>query len=151
VIDDFAHHPTAVRGSIGALRERFAGRRLIAVFEPRTNTSRRAIFQQDYAQAFDDADRVIIRTVSERPLYSATGPVERFFSSEKLVADLRERGVSATACDDVEEIVAQLTAECRPGDVILCMSNGSFDNIWQRLLDSLRDSAETAIRQSAHE
>jgi len=151
VIDDFAHHPTAVRGSIGALRERFAGRRLIAVFEPRTNTSRRAIFQRDYAQAFDDADRVIIRSVPETPIYSATGPVERFFSAEEFVADLRERGISATACDDVAEIVERLAAECRPGDVVLCMSNGSFDNIWQRLLDALRSSEPTAELQSAHE
>jgi UDP-N-acetylmuramate: L-alanyl-gamma-D-glutamyl-meso-diaminopimelate ligase len=146
VIDDFAHHPTAVRGSIGALRQRFAGRRLIAVFEPRTNTSRRAIFQEDYARAFDGADRVIVRSVSEAPLYSATGPVEGLFSSEKLVADLGERGVPATSCDCVEEIIEQLTAECRPGDVVLCMSNGSFDDIWQRLLDALRGSAETSDR-----
>jgi UDP-N-acetylmuramate: L-alanyl-gamma-D-glutamyl-meso-diaminopimelate ligase len=151
VVDDFAHHPTAVRGSIGALRERFAGRRLIAVFEPRTNTNRRAIFQQDYAQSFDDADQVIIRSVAESPLYSATGPIKGFFSPEKLVADLGERGVPATALDRVEEIIEQLTVECRSGDVVLCMSNGSFDNIWQRLLDALRDSAETPERQSEHE
>jgi UDP-N-acetylmuramate: L-alanyl-gamma-D-glutamyl-meso-diaminopimelate ligase len=146
VVDDFAHHPTAVRGSISALRQRFAGRRLIAVFEPRTNTSRRAIFQQDYAQAFGDADRVIIRSVPETPLYSATGAVEEFFSSEKLVTDLGERGVPALSCDSVEEIVKQLTVECSAGDVVLCMSNGSFDNIWQRLLDSLRESVEIAER-----
>jgi UDP-N-acetylmuramate: L-alanyl-gamma-D-glutamyl-meso-diaminopimelate ligase len=146
VVDDFAHHPTAVRGSISALRQRFAGRRLIAVFEPRTNTSRRAIFQQDYAQALGDADRVIIRSVPETPLYSATGTVEEFFSSEKLVADLGERGVPALSCDSVEEIIEQLAAECKAGDVVLCMSNGSFDNIWQRLLDALRGTAETAER-----
>jgi UDP-N-acetylmuramate: L-alanyl-gamma-D-glutamyl-meso-diaminopimelate ligase len=119
VIDDFAHHPTAVRGSIGALRQRFAGH---------------------------GADRVIIRSVAEKPIYSATGPIERFFSAEKLVADLGERGVTATSCDGVEEIVERLAAECRSGDVVLCMSNGSFDGIWQRLLDALRDRAETAGR-----
>jgi UDP-N-acetylmuramate: L-alanyl-gamma-D-glutamyl-meso-diaminopimelate ligase len=146
VIDDFAHHPTAVRGSIGALRQRFAGRRLIAVFEPRTNTSRRAIFQQDYARSFDGADRVIIRSIPESPIYSATGPVEGFFSAEKLVADLGERGLPATSCDSVEEIIELLTAECRSGDVVLCMSNSSFDDIWQRLLDALRGSAETSDR-----
>ena len=144
VVDDFAHHPTAVRGSISALRQRFAGRRLIAVFEPRTNTSRRAVFQQDYAQAFGDADRVVIRSVPETPLYSATGAVKEFFSSEKLVTDLGERGVPALSCDSVGEIVKQLTAECSAGDVVLCMSNGSFDDIWQRLLDALRESVETA-------
>jgi UDP-N-acetylmuramate: L-alanyl-gamma-D-glutamyl-meso-diaminopimelate ligase len=140
VIDDFAHHPTAVRGSIEALRQRFADRRLIAVFEPRTNTSRRAIFQRDYARSFDGADRVIIRSIPEGPIYSATGPVEGFFSADKLVADLGERRLPATSCDSVEEIIEQLTAECRPGDVVLCMSNSSFDDIWQRLLDALRDS-----------
>jgi UDP-N-acetylmuramate: L-alanyl-gamma-D-glutamyl-meso-diaminopimelate ligase len=141
VIDDFAHHPTAVRGSIGALRQRFADRRLIAVFEPRTNTNRRAIFQKDYAQSFNGADRVIIRSVPKKPIYSATGPIEEFFSSEKLVADLGEHGIPATSCDSVEKIIEQLTAECRSGDVVLCMSNGSFDNIWQRLLDALRGFA----------
>ncbi len=146
VVDDFAHHPTAVRGSISALRQRFAGRRLIAVFEPRTNTSRRAIFQRDYAEALGDADRVIIRSVPETPLYSATGTVEAFFSSEQLVADLGERGVPALSCDSVEEIIERLTAECSAGDVVLCMSNGSFDDIWQRLLDALRGSAETSER-----
>ncbi len=151
VVDDFAHHPTAGCGSIGALRERFADRRLIAVFEPRTNTNRRSTFQKDYAQSFDGADRVIIRSVAKRPLYSATGPIEGFFSAEKLVADLGERGIPATSRDCVEEIIEQLTAECRSGDVVLCMSNGSFDNIWQRLLDALRDSAETSERQSEHE
>jgi len=141
VIDDFAHHPTAVQGSIGALRQRFAGRRLIAVFEPRTNTNRRAVFQKDYAQSFNGADRVIIRSVPKKPVYSATGPIEAFFSSEKLVADLGEHGIPATSCDSVEEIIEQLTAECRSGDVVLCMSNGSFDDIWQRLLDALRSAA----------
>ena len=146
VVDDFAHHPTAVRGSIGALRQRFADRRLIAVFEPRTNTSRRAIFQRDYAEALGDADRVVIRSVPEAPIYSATGTVVEFFSSDQLVADLGERGVPARSCDSVEEIIALLTAECRAGDVVLCMSNGSFDDIWQRLLDALRGSEEAAKR-----
>jgi UDP-N-acetylmuramate: L-alanyl-gamma-D-glutamyl-meso-diaminopimelate ligase len=151
VVDDFAHHPTAVRGSIGALRERYAGRRLIAVFEPRTNTSRRAIFQQEYAQALREADRVVIRSVPATPLYSATGPVEALFSAEQLVEDLRRLGTPAQACDSVAEIVEQLIAECRAGDVVLCMSNGSFDNIWQRLLDALRGSSEAQQRQSLHE
>ena len=137
VIDDFAHHPTAVRGSIAALRQRFAGRRIIAVFEPRTNTSRRAVFQNDYARAFDDADRVVIQAVAEQPIYSATGPVTEHFSTEKLAADLLEHGVSATCHSSVDEIVELLARECEPGDVVLCMSNGAFDDIWQRLLDAL--------------
>jgi UDP-N-acetylmuramate: L-alanyl-gamma-D-glutamyl-meso-diaminopimelate ligase len=139
VIDDFAHHPTAVRGSIAALRQRFPGRRVIAVFEPRTNTSRRAVFQDDYARAFDEADRVVVQAVAEQPIYSATGPVTERFSAEKLVADLSERRVSATCLPSVDEIVELLARECEPGDVVLCMSNGAFDDIWQRLLDALRN------------
>jgi UDP-N-acetylmuramate: L-alanyl-gamma-D-glutamyl-meso-diaminopimelate ligase len=138
VIDDFAHHPTAVRGSIAALRQRFSGRRIIAVFEPRTNTSRRAVFQDDYARAFDDADRVVIQQAAEQPIYSATGPVTERFSTEKLAADLLERDVSAICLPSVDGIVELLTRECESGDVILCMSNGAFDDIWQRLLDALR-------------
>jgi UDP-N-acetylmuramate: L-alanyl-gamma-D-glutamyl-meso-diaminopimelate ligase len=138
VIDDFAHHPTAVRGSIEAVRERFAGRRIIAVFEPRTNTSRRAIFQNDYARALEAADAVYVQAAAERPMYSATGPVTEFFSAQKLVEDIARRGVSAHCLDSVQEIVDQLAGECESGDVVLCMSNGAFEDIWRRLLDALR-------------
>jgi UDP-N-acetylmuramate: L-alanyl-gamma-D-glutamyl-meso-diaminopimelate ligase len=138
VIDDFAHHPTAVRGSIEAVRERFAGRRIIAVFEPRTNTSRRAIFQNDYARALETADAVYVQAAAERPMYSATGPVTEFFSAQKLVEDIARRGVSAHCLDSVQEIVDQLAGECESGDVVLCMSNGAFEDIWRRLLDALR-------------
>ncbi len=138
VIDDFAHHPTAVRASIGALRARFPGRRLVAVFEPRTNTSRRAVFQQDYARAFDGADRVVVAVVPDAPIYSATGPVTQLFSAEQLASDLRERGLDARAIDGVGAIVSQLARSCEPGDVVLVMSNGGFDNIWERLLAALR-------------
>jgi UDP-N-acetylmuramate: L-alanyl-gamma-D-glutamyl-meso-diaminopimelate ligase len=137
VIDDFAHHPTAVCASIGAVRARFPGRRLIAVFEPRTNTSRRSVFQADYARAFDGVDRVLVKAVPETPIYSATGPVTERFSSEGLAADLRARGVAAVALESVDAIVETLVRECAPGDVVLAMSNGAFDNIWQRLLDAL--------------
>jgi UDP-N-acetylmuramate: L-alanyl-gamma-D-glutamyl-meso-diaminopimelate ligase len=137
VIDDFAHHPTAVRGSIAATRDRFSDSRVIAVFEPRTNTSRRAIFQSDYVRALEGADRVFVRKLAEDPIYSATGPVTERFSTDRLVADLEARGVPALCLSEIDEIVSQLARQSRPGDVVLCMSNGSFDNIWQRLLDAL--------------
>jgi len=140
VVDDFAHHPTAVRGGIGALRARFPGRRLIAVFEPRTNTSRRATFQADYARAFDAADRVVVRIVPDEPIYSATGPVTERFSSGRLADDLRSRGVAAVALDGVDAIVDHLVGECESGDVVLVMSNGGFDDIWERLLEALSSS-----------
>jgi UDP-N-acetylmuramate: L-alanyl-gamma-D-glutamyl-meso-diaminopimelate ligase len=138
VIDDFAHHPTAVRGSIESIRSRFPGRRIFAVFEPRTNTSRRKIFQSDYAEAFTGADRVVVAVVPDHPIYNATGTVIEFFSAEQLASDLQARGLPANAIDGVEAIVLQLATECEPGDVVLVMSNGAFDDIWQRLLDALR-------------
>jgi len=142
VIDDFAHHPTAVRGSIAAVRDRFPEGRVIAVFEPRTNTSRRSIFQTDYVEALAGADRVLVRTIPDDPIYSATGPVTERFSVERLTRDLEARGVSAMCLADTDGIVAECAEQSRPGDVILCMSNGSFDNIWQRLLEALRDRAD---------
>jgi UDP-N-acetylmuramate: L-alanyl-gamma-D-glutamyl-meso-diaminopimelate ligase len=137
VVDDFAHHPTAVKGSIASLRARFPGRRLIAIFEPRTNTSRRAVFQKDYAEAFDGADRVVVSIVPDAPIYSATGEVGELFSSPKLAADLRERGLDAVALESVEAIVDHLSRGCEPGDVVLVMSNGDFGGIWEKLLAAL--------------
>ncbi len=138
VIDDFAHHPTAVRASIEAVRARFPGRRLIALFEPRTNTSRRRVFQQDYAGSFDGADQVVVAVVPDAPLYSATGEVTERFSAEQLAEDLRDRKQSAVALDGVDAIVEQLVDACEPGDVVLTMSNGDFGNVCERLLQALR-------------
>ena len=138
VIDDFAHHPTAVGASIGAIRARFPGRRLVAVFEPRTNTSRRAVFQSDYAAAFDAADRAVVSSVADGPIYSATGAVGERFSSQRLAEDLSARGVDAVALAGADAIVDHLARTCESGDVVLVMSNGDFGNIWQRLLDALR-------------
>jgi UDP-N-acetylmuramate: L-alanyl-gamma-D-glutamyl-meso-diaminopimelate ligase len=137
VVDDFAHHPTAVRASIQAVRARFPDRRLIAVFEPRSNTSRRTVFQQDYAESFEGADHVVVAVVPDAPIYSATGEVTEKFSSARLAGDLCERRQSALALDGVDAIVEHLVDMCEPGDVVLLMSNGPFDNIWERLLEAL--------------
>jgi UDP-N-acetylmuramate: L-alanyl-gamma-D-glutamyl-meso-diaminopimelate ligase len=138
VVDDFAHHPTAVKASIAALRARFPGRRLIAVFEPRTNTSRRAIFQDDYARAFDGADRALVYEVPDEPIYSATGEVTERLSAAALCDALASRGIPADSFPTVDAIVARAVREARPGDVVLVMSNGSFDGIWEKLLAALR-------------
>ncbi len=134
VLDDFAHHPTAVRGTLEALRERYAPRRVVAVFEPRSNTSRRALFQDEYARAFDAASHVVIAEVAEGPIYSATGEVTEFLSAARLAEDLRARGISALACPDVDAIVAHLADELGPGDVVVTLSNGAFGGIWDKLL-----------------
>ncbi len=137
VVDDFAHHPTAVRETLTALKARHTGRRLVAVFEPRSNTSRRALFQQAYASAFDAADHVVVAAVSDAPIYSATGEVSERLSAERLAHDLGARGISAVACDDVVAIVEHLARELEPGDVVVTLSNGGFDGIWDKLLAAL--------------
>jgi UDP-N-acetylmuramate: L-alanyl-gamma-D-glutamyl-meso-diaminopimelate ligase len=138
VLDDFAHHPTEVAASIGAARSRFPGRRLVAVFEPRTNTSRRKIFQQRYTEVFDGADRVVVRSVPDATIYSATGEVTERFSAPELADALNARGTPAVALDEVDAIVERVAGEARPGDVVLVMSNGDFGGIWEKLLAALR-------------
>jgi UDP-N-acetylmuramate: L-alanyl-gamma-D-glutamyl-meso-diaminopimelate ligase len=133
VIDDFAHHPTAVRETIQAIKAQYGGQRLIAVFEPRTNTSRRKVFQNDYVSAFEGADRILIR---EAPGLEKI-PEEERFSSAQLVDDLKASGYLADYSPDTDEILHILSNELLKGDVVLIMSNGGFDNIHERLLNLL--------------
>jgi UDP-N-acetylmuramate: L-alanyl-gamma-D-glutamyl-meso-diaminopimelate ligase len=133
VIDDFAHHPTAVRETVAAVRTNYPEQRLIAAFEPRTNTSMRDIFQHVYPQVFDPADVVCVR---QAPLLSKI-PAGQRFCSQTLVKDLRNRGREAHFFENTDDLIAFLSQHCRPGDVVLVMSNGGFDNIHQRLLDIL--------------
>jgi len=139
VIDDFAHHPTAVYETIRAIRPFYPKGRLIAVFEPRTNTSMRKIFQETYATVFDDADTVCIR---KPPLLSKIPEGERF-SSEMLVEDLKNRGIAARYFEDTEGIISYLAGMVKPGDAVLIMSNGGFDNIHERLLAALPEGSES--------
>ena len=133
VLDDFAHHPTAVRETLEAVKLAYRPNRLIAVFEPRTNSSMRKVFQDVYPASFDYADLICIRNP---PLLHKIPPNERF-SSEQLVADLKNRGKDAYYFADTESIIAFLVEQATAGDLVLVMSNGSFDNIHQRLLDQL--------------
>ncbi|MEW6670546.1 MAG: UDP-N-acetylmuramate:L-alanyl-gamma-D-glutamyl-meso-diaminopimelate ligase [Thermodesulfobacteriota bacterium] len=133
VMDDFAHHPTAVRETIRAVRPFCGSGRLVAVFEPRTNTSMRKVFQDVYPLAFDGADLVCIR---KPPLLKKVPPAE-WFSSEKLVADLKKAGRNAYFFEDTDRIIDFLVENTRSGDVVLIMSNGGFDNIHERLLTAL--------------
>lgn len=134
VIDDFAHHPTAVRETLGALKAAYPGQRMVTVFEPRTNSSRRAVFQQDYVTAFDSADLTLIRT----PIPLDTVPLEEQFSSDQLAADLVQRGLTARSFPDTDTILQELLAILKSGDVVAILSNGGFDNIHTRLLEGLR-------------
>jgi UDP-N-acetylmuramate: L-alanyl-gamma-D-glutamyl-meso-diaminopimelate ligase len=133
VMDDFAHHPTAVRETLRAVRPFYPNGRLIAVFEPRTNSSMRNIFQNIYPLSFDGADIICIRQPS---LLDKIPPNERF-SSQQLVNDLNRQGKDAHYFPGTDEIIDFLVTKAKSGDLILVMSNGGFDNIHERLLSVL--------------
>lgn len=133
VIDDFAHHPTAVRETLRAFRKKYKGRPLTAVFEPRSATSRRKIFQKDYADAFKEADQIYIAAPYDQ---TKINPNDQF-SSDQLVADLSISGKHAFLMKSVEEGVTQVVAAARPGDVIAVLSNGGFGGFIPKLLNSL--------------
>lgn len=133
VIDDFAHHPTAVRETVSAVRSVYQENRIIAVFEPRTNTSMRNVFQEVYPSAFKEADMVCVR----KPPLLHKVPENQRFSSEKLAGDIEKTGKKAHYFNDTEEIIKFLASEAEEGDIVLVMSNGGFDNIHERLLKDL--------------
>lgn len=134
IIEDFAHHPTAVRETIKAIKERYAGRKVFAVFEPRSATSRRKVFQKDYTQAFKDCPEVIVAEAFDQGKIDVTDR----FSSQELVADLVKAGGRAQCLPGADAIVSYLGEQAQTGDVILIMSNGGFDGIYQKLLERLR-------------
>ena len=139
VYDDFAHHPTAVRETLRALRdfERDAlakGGRLIAVFEPRSYTSRTRVFQEDFAAAFAEADAVVIAAAH----LPGKVPQDQRISEQDLARSIAERGRQACFLPHVETIVEQLSGDCREGDVVAILSNGGFGGLHGRLLRALR-------------
>jgi UDP-N-acetylmuramate: L-alanyl-gamma-D-glutamyl-meso-diaminopimelate ligase len=135
VIDDFAHHPTAVRETTRAVKSRYQDRRLVAVFEPRSNTSRRNVFQDAYAASFTSADLVIL---PEPPKMEKIPSHERF-STIKLKADLTKQDIQAHYFPNNDDLLDGLLRLIRPGDVILIMSNGPFDNIQEGLIQRLKE------------
>jgi len=137
LIDDFAHHPTAVRVTLEALRQRYPGRRLIAIFEPRSRTSRLRIMQPAFEDALLAADIIVIGPVFRPEVV----PDERRLSPPELARALRERGRPAHAFSSVEEIVSALDPMLAPGDVVVILSNGDFGGIHEKRLRRLRDRA----------
>ncbi|HEV7475485.1 MAG TPA: UDP-N-acetylmuramate:L-alanyl-gamma-D-glutamyl-meso-diaminopimelate ligase [Pyrinomonadaceae bacterium] len=137
VIDDFAHHPTAVRETLRALRNKYPERRLIAVFEPRSWSSRLAVFQDEYAQAFEPADYVLIANVFDSGKVTEKG---RALDTDQLIADISTLDKPAFALPGAHEIIEQLVSEVGEGDVVAIMSNGGFGGIHEKLLSALRTS-----------
>jgi UDP-N-acetylmuramate: L-alanyl-gamma-D-glutamyl-meso-diaminopimelate ligase len=132
VYDDFAHHPTAIEETLAGVRSAHPERRIWAIFEPRSATSCRRIFQADFARALGGADRVILPAVFRSSL-----PDEQRLSPEKLVDDLTAVGVEAEYIPLTDDIVRSVARRATPGDLVVVMSNGGFDNIHQKLLDAL--------------
>jgi UDP-N-acetylmuramate: L-alanyl-gamma-D-glutamyl-meso-diaminopimelate ligase len=132
VLDDFAHHPTAVHETLSALRSGYPGRRIWAVFEPRSASSCRRVFQDDFARAFGGADQVVVARVFRSAL-----PDDERLSAEQLVSDLQARGQRARYVPEVDDIVRTLVDEHREGDLVVLMSNGGFGGIHQKLLKAL--------------
>ncbi|MFY0524836.1 UDP-N-acetylmuramate:L-alanyl-gamma-D-glutamyl-meso-diaminopimelate ligase [Archangium gephyra] len=134
VMDDFAHHPTAVRETIAAIRHRYPDRRLWAIFEPRSNTSRRNIHQEDYAHAFTGANLASLK-VPER---HDKVPVDEELNVPRVIEALKTQGIDADSTTDVPSLVERVARESQAGDVLLVMSNGAFGGFIDKLLVALR-------------
>jgi UDP-N-acetylmuramate: L-alanyl-gamma-D-glutamyl-meso-diaminopimelate ligase len=139
VIDDFAHHPTKVRETVRAVRARYPRAHLVAVFEPRTATSRRKVFQDAYAASFASADEVVLVP----PFDAEKIPEAERFDSAALVDALQRNGRKAVLHANAGEVVASLSGRLEPGAVVLVMSNGAFDDIHEKLLSALQDRQGT--------
>jgi UDP-N-acetylmuramate: L-alanyl-gamma-D-glutamyl-meso-diaminopimelate ligase len=135
IYDDFAHHPTAVDETLKAVRRASPGRRIWAIFEPRSASSCRSVFQDDFARAFAGADQVVIATVAKSNI-----PADQRLSESKLVADLAGRQVPARHLPDVDTIIREVAGEARDGDLIVVMSNGGFGGIHRKLLSAIETS-----------
>ncbi len=133
IIEDFAHHPTAVKQTIETVQARYPKSRVFSVFEARSATSRRSVFQKDYLEALGVGQAVLMP-----PAFNQSSIAENDrFSTDELISGLKARGVDANLCADVDAIVSTLKAKAHPGDVILVMSNGGFGGIYEKLLKEL--------------
>ena len=142
IIDDFAHHPTAIRETLKALREAYPGRRLWAVLEPRSNTLRRNVFERELVGSLSLADRVVVAGVFKMEII----PEHERLHPEAVVRALGVAGRNAVLLQDAETIVDVIAPELRPGDVVAILSNGGFDGIYEKLPRRLRDM--TSVSES---
>ena len=133
IIDDFGHHPTAIRETLRSLRHKYPGRRLWALFEPRSNTTRRAIFQHELPRALAEADGVILSKVARM---EQLDPEQRL-NPERVIADIAAAGKQAFYEPGVDEIIARLKPLVKGNDVVVILSNGGFGGIHERLLNEL--------------
>ena len=140
IIDDFAHHPTAIRETLRALRESYPGRRLWAILEPRSNTLRRNVFELDLVESLALADSVVLAAVFK----SESIPAAERLHPEHVVGALNKRGIPASLLADADEIVDAIAPQFRSGDVVAILSNGGFGNIYQKLPTAIAAQKSTA-------
>jgi UDP-N-acetylmuramate: L-alanyl-gamma-D-glutamyl-meso-diaminopimelate ligase len=139
IVDDFAHHPTAVRATIEAARGRWPKRRVWAILEPRSNSMRRKVFQESLPKALALADRVVLGGVFRAQQLGD----ENRLAPESVAQSVRELGKDARAFDGAEAISEYLAAEAKDGDLLLVMSNGSFDGLCDKLLKKIGSEVPT--------
>jgi UDP-N-acetylmuramate: L-alanyl-gamma-D-glutamyl-meso-diaminopimelate ligase len=145
IIDDFAHHPTAIAGTLKALRDRYSGSRLWAILEPRSNTLRRRVLQGELAKSLAVADEVIVAAVFR----SEAIPETERLDVAQLVSEIQEQGRHARLIADADEIVNTVAPEMRSGDVVAILSNGGFGGIYEKLPSRLRVRAADAANENS--
>lgn len=138
VIDDFAHHPTAIATTLNGARKRFPGQRIWALFEPRSISSSRKEFEDGYKEAFHEADRVIIGPIFHRERYATRYGLDKMMSVEAIVDRLKGDGIAAEQIDDFDAIAGTIAKEANEGDVVVVMSSGAFGGVHERILDALK-------------
>ncbi len=139
VIDDFAHHPTAIATTLHGARKRYPGRRLWALFEPRSISSVRKEFERGYIDAFHEADRVIIGPIFHRQRYETRYGLDKMMSVAAIVDRLTADRIPADQVEDIDVIADTVAHEARPDDVIVVMSSGAFGGVHEKILQRLRD------------
>jgi UDP-N-acetylmuramate: L-alanyl-gamma-D-glutamyl-meso-diaminopimelate ligase len=142
VIDDFAHHPTAIATTLAGARRRYPNSRIWALFEPRSISSSRKEFEAGYKEAFREADRVVIGPVFHRERYETRYGLDKMMSVESILEDLRGSGVEADSIPDFDRIAEAVAADGREGDVVVVMSSGAFGGVHEKILQRLRPGAE---------
>jgi UDP-N-acetylmuramate: L-alanyl-gamma-D-glutamyl-meso-diaminopimelate ligase len=142
IIDDFAHHPTAIAQTLKALRARYAGRRLWAILEPRSNTLRRRVFEHELAQSLAIADQVVIAAIFK----SEAIPQDERLHPQSVIAELQHAGIPAQLLSSADDIVEAIAPKLNQGDVVAILSNGGFGGIYEKLPARLKQLHEVAVQ-----
>ena len=141
VIDDFAHHPTAIATTLNGAKKRYPGRKIWALFEPRSISSSRKEFEGGYIDAFHEADRVIIGPIFHKQRYEEKYGLDHMMSVPAIIDSLKRDGIPTDQIDDFDAIARRVASDAGEGDVILVMSSGAFGGVHEKILDELRSAA----------